>query len=159
MTSCVHHLTLCSNLQHCKPSCRCFAFFPWLSLPRIVSSIQEVCASTNQSTTIRLKPRARTASAMRCPHADLLNPHVVNKQVMVLAVDAERGRLSLSTRQLERTKGDMLSDKKLVYEGAEEMARLYLEKNKTLPAPRTKMTGDRQHDGLASIPHDHHSRY
>lgn len=96
---------------------------------------------------------------MRCPHADLLNPHVVNKQVMVLAVDAERGRLSLSTRQLERTKGDMLSDKKLVYEGAEEMARLYLEKNKTLPAPRTKMTGDRQHDGLASIPHDHHSRY
>lgn len=69
---------------------------------------------------------------------------------MVLTVDAEQGRMELSTKQLEKTKGDMLRDKKLVYEGAEEMARLYLEKNKTPPAPRTKKTGNGQDESGSS---------
>lgn len=64
---------------------------------------------------------------------------------MVLTVHAEQGRLELSTKQLEKTKGDMLRDKKLVYEGAEEMAKAYLEKkNKNLPAGRTKKPGNGQ---------------
>lgn len=43
-------------------------------------------------------------------------------QVMVLTHDMEKGRLSLSTRKLEPTPGDMLKDPRKVFEKAEEMA-------------------------------------
>lgn len=47
---------------------------------------------------------------------------------MVLAVDKEKGRVSLSTKKLEPSAGDMLRDRKLVYDKAEEMARLFKER-------------------------------
>ena len=43
-------------------------------------------------------------------------------QVMILSQDRERGRISLSTKKLEPTPGDMLKDPALVYEKADEMA-------------------------------------
>ncbi|KAG1657205.1 hypothetical protein FOA52_008238 [Chlamydomonas sp. UWO 241] len=42
-------------------------------------------------------------------------------KALVLAVDAERGRLSLSTKGLEANPGDMLRDKNLVFDKAEEL--------------------------------------
>ena len=41
---------------------------------------------------------------------------------MILSQDRERGRISLSTKKLEPTPGDMLKDPALVYEKADEMA-------------------------------------
>ena len=43
-------------------------------------------------------------------------------QVMVLTLDTEKGRLSLSTRMLEPTPGDMVRDPAKVFDRAEEMA-------------------------------------
>ena len=43
-------------------------------------------------------------------------------QVMILSRDQERGRVSLSTKKLEPTPGDMLRDPALVYARADEMA-------------------------------------
>ncbi|KAG2432585.1 hypothetical protein HXX76_008929 [Chlamydomonas incerta] len=43
-------------------------------------------------------------------------------KVMILSQDRERGRVTLSTKKLEPTPGDMLRDPQLVYEKAEEMA-------------------------------------
>lgn len=40
-------------------------------------------------------------------------------QAVVSNIDKERGRISLSTKKLEATPGDMLRDPKRVYEGAE----------------------------------------
>jgi len=47
---------------------------------------------------------------------------------MVLAVDKDKGRVSLSTKKLEPSAGDMLRDRKLVYDKADEMARLFKER-------------------------------
>jgi len=44
---------------------------------------------------------------------------------MIIDLDAERGRISLSTKQLEPEPGDMIRD--LVYDKAEEMAAKYRE--------------------------------
>jgi small subunit ribosomal protein S1 len=41
---------------------------------------------------------------------------------MVLTMDKEKGRMSLSTKKLEPTPGDMLRDPGLVYNRADEMA-------------------------------------
>lgn len=41
---------------------------------------------------------------------------------MVLSMDPQRGRVTLSTKKLEPTPGDMLRDPQLVFERAEEMA-------------------------------------
>lgn len=43
-------------------------------------------------------------------------------KVMVLSMDPQRGRVTLSTKKLEPTPGDMLRDPQLVFERAEEMA-------------------------------------
>ncbi|KAL0414859.1 UNVERIFIED_CONTAM: 30S ribosomal protein S1, chloroplastic [Sesamum radiatum] len=43
-------------------------------------------------------------------------------KVMILSHDRERGRVSLSTKKLEPTPGDMIRNPKLVFEKAEEMA-------------------------------------
>ena len=45
---------------------------------------------------------------------------------MVLKQDKIQGHLILSTKQLEATPGDMLTNPQLVYEKAEEMAERYM---------------------------------
>jgi small subunit ribosomal protein S1 len=47
---------------------------------------------------------------------------------MIIDLDAERGRISLSTKQLEPEPGDMLKNRDLVFEKAEEMAEKYRQK-------------------------------
>jgi len=49
-------------------------------------------------------------------------------KVMILSQDRERGRVSLSTRKLEPTPGDMLRDPKLVFDKADEMAATFRER-------------------------------
>ncbi|KAK6160949.1 hypothetical protein DH2020_004330 [Rehmannia glutinosa] len=46
-------------------------------------------------------------------------------KVMILSHDRERGRVSLSTKKLELTPGDMIRNPKLVFEKAEEMAQTF----------------------------------
>ncbi|KAL0376323.1 UNVERIFIED_CONTAM: 30S ribosomal protein S1, chloroplastic [Sesamum calycinum] len=46
-------------------------------------------------------------------------------KVMILSHDHERGRVSLSTKKLEPTPGDMIRNPKLVFEKAEEMAQTF----------------------------------
>ena len=46
-------------------------------------------------------------------------------KVMIIDLDAERGRISLSTKALEPEPGDMLTDPRKVFDRAEEMAALY----------------------------------
>lgn len=48
--------------------------------------------------------------------------HAHASQVMVLSTDAQRGRITLSTKKLEPTPGDMLRNPQRVYEQAEQMA-------------------------------------
>jgi small subunit ribosomal protein S1 len=48
-------------------------------------------------------------------------------KVMIIDLDAERGRISLSTKQLEPEPGDMVKNPDLVYDKAEEMAAKYRE--------------------------------
>jgi small subunit ribosomal protein S1 len=46
-------------------------------------------------------------------------------KVMILSQDKDRGRISLSTKKLEPTPGDMLRNPALVYEKADEMAKTF----------------------------------
>jgi small subunit ribosomal protein S1 len=48
-------------------------------------------------------------------------------KVMIIDLDAERGRISLSTKQLEPEPGDMVKNPQAVYDQAEEMAAKYRE--------------------------------
>ncbi|MDB9510116.1 S1 RNA-binding domain-containing protein [Kamptonema animale CS-326] len=61
------------------------------------------------------------------PFDDAHSVFQVNDEVkaMIVDVDALRGRVSLSTKQLEPEPGDMLKNPQLVYEKAEEMAAKY----------------------------------
>ncbi|ACA98958.1 MULTISPECIES: 30S ribosomal protein S1 [Cyanophyceae] len=66
-------------------------------------------------------------------HDHIDTPHSVFQvndelKVMIIDLDAERGRISLSTKQLEPEPGDMLKNRDLVFEKAEEMAEKYREK-------------------------------
>lgn len=47
---------------------------------------------------------------------------------MILAIDREKGRISLTTKKLEPSPGDMLRNRGLVLEKAEEMAMLFRER-------------------------------
>ena len=65
-------------------------------------------------------------------HDHIDTPHSVfnvndEVKVMIIDLDAERGRISLSTKQLEPEPGDMIKDRQLVYDSAEEMAARYRE--------------------------------
>lgn len=65
-------------------------------------------------------------------HDHIDTPHSVfnvndEVKVMIIDLDAERGRISLSTKQLEPEAGDMVKNPQLVYEKAEEMAAKYRE--------------------------------
>jgi SSU ribosomal protein S1P len=50
---------------------------------------------------------------------------------MIIDLDAERGRISLSTKQLEAEPGDMIRNPQKVYDGAEEIAAKYREQMNT----------------------------
>lgn len=68
-------------------------------------------------------------------HDHIETPHSVlnvNDQlkVMIIDLDAERGRISLSTKQLEPEPGDMVNNPQVVFEKAEEMAAKYREQLK-----------------------------
>jgi predicted RNA-binding protein with RPS1 domain len=65
-------------------------------------------------------------------HDHIDTPHSVFNvndeiKVMIIDLDAERGRISLSTKQLEPEPGDMVKNPDLVYDKAEEMAAKYRE--------------------------------
>jgi small subunit ribosomal protein S1 len=65
-------------------------------------------------------------------HDHINTPHDVFNvndeiKVMIIDLDAERGRISLSTKQLEPEPGDMVKNPDLVYDKAEEMAAKYRE--------------------------------
>jgi small subunit ribosomal protein S1 len=49
-------------------------------------------------------------------------------KVLVLSADADRGRVTLSTKKLEKNSGDMLNNPQAVFEGAEEMAAQFRER-------------------------------
>lgn len=66
-------------------------------------------------------------------HDHIDTPHSVfsvndELKVMIIDLDAERGRISLSTKQLEPEPGDMLKNRAIVFEKAEEMAERYRQK-------------------------------
>ena len=66
-------------------------------------------------------------------HDHIDTPHSVfnvndELKVMIIDLDAERGRISLSTKQLEPEPGDMLKNRQAVIDQAEEMAAKYREK-------------------------------
>lgn len=66
-------------------------------------------------------------------HELIENPHSVFNvndvvKALIVNLDAERGRISLSTKYLEPEPGDMLKKPQLVYEKAEKMAAKYLGK-------------------------------
>lgn len=65
-----------------------------------------------------------TSQISGAPVEDVSSVFSVNDpvKVMVLGYDRARGRLSLSTKRLEPSSGDMLKNPELVYEKAEEMA-------------------------------------
>lgn len=65
-------------------------------------------------------------------HDHIETPHSVFKvndeiKVMIIDLDAERGRISLSTKQLEPEPGDMVRNPQVVFDQAEEMAAKYRE--------------------------------
>lgn len=55
-------------------------------------------------------------------------------KVMVLSADPDRGRVTLSTKKLEKNAGDMLKDPQLVFENAEAMAAVFRERIKVAEA-------------------------
>ncbi len=66
-------------------------------------------------------------------HDHIDTPHSVfgvndELKVMIIDLDAERGRISLSTKQLEPEPGDMLKNRQLVFDKADEMAAKYRQK-------------------------------
>jgi len=66
-------------------------------------------------------------------HDHIDTPHSVfnindELKVMIIDLDADRGRISLSTKQLEPEAGDMLRNRQVVFERAEEMAEKYRQK-------------------------------
>jgi len=65
-------------------------------------------------------------------HDHIDTPHSVfnvndELKVMIIDLDADRGRISLSTKQLEPEPGDMVKNPQVVYDKAEEMAVKYRE--------------------------------
>ncbi|BDI16717.1 hypothetical protein ANSO36C_25190 [Nostoc cf. commune SO-36] len=60
---------------------------------------------------------------------------------MIIDLDAERGRISLSTKQLEPEPGDMIKNRDLVYDKAEEMAAKYREQLLAKQQGATAATG------------------
>ncbi|KAK9827732.1 hypothetical protein WJX81_007013 [Elliptochloris bilobata] len=62
-------------------------------------------------------------------------------KVMILTYDKERGRISLSTKKLEPSPGDMLRNPALVFEKADEMAASFKERFAEAEAASRDLTG------------------
>lgn len=84
-------------------------------------------------------------------HDHIDTPHSVfnvndELKVMIIDLDAERGRISLSTKQLEPEPGDMVKNPQIVYDKAEEMAARYreqvLEKQQGVEAAMSEPSND-----------------
>jgi len=103
-------------------------------------------------------------------HDHIDTPHSVfnvndELKVMIIDLDAERGRISLSTKQLEPEPGDMLKNRELVFDKAEEMAEKYRQKLKaeaegltlepeveTSSQPEQEVEGQQQQEELKPEP-------
>jgi small subunit ribosomal protein S1 len=77
-------------------------------------------------------------------HDHIDTPHSVfnvndELKVMIIDLDAERGRISLSTKQLEPEPGDMVKNREVVFEQAEAMAAKYKAKLQEQGAPIPSM--------------------
>ncbi len=86
-------------------------------------------------------------------HDHIDTPHSVfnvndEVKVMIIDLDAERGRISLSTKQLEENPGDMTRDPQAVYATAEAMAAKYREQ--LLAAQQAKQEAAAAAAGVAS---------
>ena len=87
-------------------------------------------------------------------HDHIDTPHSVfnindELKVMIIDLDAEKGRISLSTKQLEPEAGDMLRNREVVFERAEEMAEKYRQKlreEEEAKASGTELQEGMQHD-------------
>ena len=74
-------------------------------------------------------------------------------KVLILSKDAERGRLSLSTKKLEPSPGDMLRNPALVFEKAEEMGRIFRERVAAAEAAAQAEEGaDAELEGMEKTP-------
>ena len=83
-------------------------------------------------------------------HNHIETPHSVlnvgdEVKVMIIDLDAERGRISLSTKQLEVTPGDMTRDPELVYSTAEEMAEKFREQMMAKQEEGEEMVGEEEY--------------
>ncbi len=92
-------------------------------------------------------------------HDHIDTPHSVfnvndEVKVMIIDLDAERGRISLSTKQLEPEPGDMINNRDLVYDKAEEMAEKYREKMRAQQQPTAEAEVEADHDVAAETEAD-----
>jgi len=96
-------------------------------------------------------------------HDHIDTPHSVfgvndELKVMIIDLDAERGRISLSTKQLEPEPGDMLKNRDVVFEKAEEMAEKYRQKllaeaeGREIPEEITGETTEEDKSTMEDIP-------
>ncbi|MCO5572498.1 hypothetical protein L7F22_026253 [Adiantum nelumboides] len=74
-------------------------------------------------------------------------------KVMILSQDRERGRISLSTKKLEPTPGDMLRNPSLVYESAEEMAQTFRQRiaQAEAAARAEELRMSQEHESVAAL--------
>ncbi|MEW5307546.1 MAG: hypothetical protein WDW36_009934 [Sanguina aurantia] len=76
-------------------------------------------------------------------------------KVMILMEDREQGRLTLTTKRLERTPGDMVRNPQLVFDGAEEMAKLFRARMESIAMGADTMSMDEllgSRDGYEPMP-------
>ncbi|MCT7959542.1 S1 RNA-binding domain-containing protein [Laspinema sp. D1] len=84
-------------------------------------------------------------------HDHIDTPHSVfnvndELKVMIIDLDAERGRISLSTKQLEPEPGDMVKNRQSVFDRAEEMAQKFREQM------RAKQQGQQEQPAVPVAP-------
>ncbi|AFY82112.1 30S ribosomal protein S1 [Oscillatoria acuminata] len=84
-------------------------------------------------------------------HDHIDTPHSVfnvndELKVMIIDLDAERGRISLSTKQLEPEPGDMVKNRQSVFDRAEEMAQKFREQM------RAKQQGQQEQPAVPVTP-------
>ncbi|MBD1933652.1 MULTISPECIES: 30S ribosomal protein S1 [Cyanophyceae] len=92
-------------------------------------------------------------------HDHIDTPHSVfnvndEVKVMIIDLDAERGRISLSTKQLEPEPGDMIKNRDRVYDMAEEMAAKYREQMRAKQQGATAVAAPTDDDVPAAIDDD-----
>lgn len=76
-------------------------------------------------------------------------------QVMILMEDREQGRLTLTTKRLEKTPGDMVRNPQLVFDGADEMAKAFRARMEAIAMGADTMSMDEllgSRDGYEPMP-------